>query len=250
MTSPIETAPPESGPLRGMALLDMRPMGIENAVPPRLGKSDSYDSLSVARILQSKLDPTAGSSLQANALTRCSSPVLSSVSSSKAGNSPTIDAAASILRRIARCRAGKAKLHPRHSLAAFHQKPKQAGLPTLCIHGVENPVRLQSGASLQQLKLLSAAFKLCPEPTPEQLDRIATRVGIPKDKLEAWFERRRTLEKWISQNSHLQAADVASMYFRRADEQHSRQARGDQHRHRKRNRGQFQGRAHTAMHFV
>ena len=85
--------------------------------------------------------------------------------------------------------------------------------PSLSVSGIDKQIRLQSGATLTQLKLLAAAYKLCPLPTSDQLNAIAHRVGVNHNKLEAWFQSRRTLENWISQQPHLQPADIASMFF-------------------------------------
>jgi len=85
--------------------------------------------------------------------------------------------------------------------------------PCLSVAGLVQPVKLVSGANLQQLKLLSAAFKLCPTPTAEQLVAIAHRVDVAPEKLETWFSSRRTLEQWIGEQPHLQPADIASMFF-------------------------------------
>jgi len=87
------------------------------------------------------------------------------------------------------------------------------GTPTISVAGVDKQIRLQSGATLTQLKLLAAAFKLCPNPTPEQIQAIANRVSVTSEKLETWFESRRSLDGWITSQPHLQPADVASMFF-------------------------------------
>lgn len=58
------------------------------------------------------------------------------------------------------------------------------------VSGVAYPIRLLSGASLHQLKLLSAAFKLCPYPTPEQIQAVSQRVNLPPEKLSTWFQSR------------------------------------------------------------
>ena len=50
-----------------------------------------------------------------------------------------------------------------------------------------------------QLKLLAAAFKLCPTPTGEQLAAIASRVGMDEDTLASWFQSRRVLQEWVAQ---------------------------------------------------
>ena len=56
---------------------------------------------------------------------------------------------------------------------------------------------------LAQLKMLAAAFKLCPAPTDEQLVAIAGRVGMDVGELGGWFERRRVLGDWVAQQMSL-----------------------------------------------
>jgi len=64
-----------------------------------------------------------------------------------------------------------------------------------------------------QLKYLAVAYKLCPSPTQEQVVAIATRVGVSVLKLTEWFQTRNTLQDWISEQTHFQPADIASMFF-------------------------------------
>ena len=89
--------------------------------------------------------------------------------------------------------------------------------PCIAVPGVIQPVRLLSGATVHQLRLLAAAFKLCPSPSPEQLEAVAHRVGISASKLGTWFQSRRTLHEWMVEQPHLQPADIATMFFENAD---------------------------------
>ena len=75
------------------------------------------------------------------------------------------------------------------------------------------PVQLLSGASVEQLKLLAAAYKLCPSPTPEQLLAIAERVSIAPDSLSVWFASRKVLQDWVQQQPHMNINDLKSMFY-------------------------------------
>ena len=83
----------------------------------------------------------------------------------------------------------------------------------LRIDGVDQPVKILSGASLLQLKLLSAAFKLCPRPSREQILAIARHVAVSPEKLETWFQSRQTLHDWVTQQPQLQTAELAAMFY-------------------------------------
>jgi len=79
---------------------------------------------------------------------------------------------------------------------------------------VAAPIQLQGGATLVQLKLVAAAFKLCPAPTEAQMHAVAQRVGLTPQRLEAWFQSRRTLEGWIEQQGgQVTTADVAATFY-------------------------------------
>ena len=65
-----------------------------------------------------------------------------------------------------------------------------------------------------QLKLLAAAFKLCPTPTGEQLAAIAGRVGMDEDTLANWFQSRRVLQEWVSQQPQVSSSSMRSMFYK------------------------------------
>jgi len=92
------------------------------------------------------------------------------------------------------------------------------------VSGVSYPIRLLSGASLEQLKLLSAAFQLCPNPNPRQIQAIGVRVGLTPEKLETWFQSRRTLQDWVLQQPQMLPSDLASMFYPDETSQASRSA--------------------------
>jgi len=120
---------------------------------------------------------------------------------------------------------GNAPTQPRGSKAAAAAAAHAAAAAsaaepnTLCVAGIERPVAILSGASLQQLKLLAAAFKLCPTPTAEQLVAVARHVGVSAGQLETWFQSRRTLQEWVLQQPHMAAEDLARMFYPEATPQ-------------------------------
>ena len=69
------------------------------------------------------------------------------------------------------------------------------------------PVQLLSGASVEQLKLLAAAYKLCPSPTPEQLLAIAERVSIAPE-VRDWLAALELAEAVAERNT----TKVAAVY--------------------------------------
>ncbi|KAL3910531.1 MAG: hypothetical protein SGPRY_009021, partial [Prymnesium sp.] len=75
------------------------------------------------------------------------------------------------------------------------------------------PLRLLSGASIEQLKLLAAAFKLCPSPTPQQILAIAERVAITPEALCVWFQSRKVLQDWVQQQPHISINDLKNMFY-------------------------------------
>lgn len=109
-------------------------------------------------------------------------------------------------RAMARAMAGKGG-------AAAASPAAAAAAPQLAVAGVAAPITLLSGASLLQLQLLSAAFKLCPEPTAEQITAVGRRVGLPDEKLSTWFSSRRTLEQWVQSTPDLRPSQLANMFY-------------------------------------
>jgi len=108
--------------------------------------------------------------------------------------------------------ASAAAMH-QHGMAQQQQQQQQySGYFT--VGGVAAPIQLQGGATLVQLKLLAAAFKLCPTPTEAQMHAVAERVGLSPQRLEAWFQSRRTLESWIVQRGgQVTTADIAQTFY-------------------------------------
>lgn len=75
------------------------------------------------------------------------------------------------------------------------------------------PLSLLSSSNPGQLKLLAAAFKLCPTPTDEQLAAIASRVGMDEGTLSNWFQSRRALQDWVAQQPQVSSSSVRSMFY-------------------------------------
>lgn len=111
-----------------------------------------------------------------------------------------------------------------HQLQGYYLNQHAAPLNVFTVSGVGYPIRLLSGASLEQLKLLSAAFQLCPHPNPQQILAIGARVGLTSEKLETWFQSRRTLQDWVLQQPQMMPSDLASMFYPDETTQASRSA--------------------------
>lgn len=111
----------------------------------------------------------------------------------------------------------RAQQHPQQQpLGAYYVADAGAAAVsnnTFTVSGVSYPIRLLSGASLEQLKCLSAAFQLCPHPNPQQIAAIGRRVGLPSEKLETWFQSRRTLQDWMLQQPQMAPSDLAGMFY-------------------------------------
>lgn len=75
--------------------------------------------------------------------------------------------------------------------------------------------RLASGASIETLKRLAAAFKLCPTPNVWQLESISQSVELPTPKLAQWFATRRALQEWASRvpSGHLNASLLMEVFY-------------------------------------
>jgi len=196
----------------------IRPEGEEEITPP-CTKMRSFDSISVAHILQAKLnDHTA-------AVNERSAPGSPSVSDAAAllqgvSTSAKLDKAVDCLLSLAADERGidtgsvmkhekrprseptppgatRRRLSmpptPKSSMRGMHssEQPLQAIEPQeFLITGMDKPLRLLSDATLLQLKLLAAAFKLCPTPTREQIDAVAERVEMNPERVATWLQCR------------------------------------------------------------
>lgn len=99
----------------------------------------------------------------------------------------------------------------RNKLARRRKKPR-AAQSTMRVAGVD--VTPLSDATLQQLQLLSGAFRLRPQPSSNDLVIIAQHVGVAPEQLAIWFESRRTLQSWWTrQQPHLQPSDLVNLFY-------------------------------------
>lgn len=79
-------------------------------------------------------------------------------------------------------------------------------------------IALLSSATVEQLRLLAAAFQLRPRPSSDDLLTIARHVGLPPEQLAPWFESRRKLQEWVAEHPNLQPVDVAKLFYAHASE--------------------------------
>jgi len=233
-----------------------RPEGEEEITPPYIHKSQSYDeSLSVAFALtqhaagvpvsagplgvSTAVQQSAGGSSDPGSPTlHAAADALRKVTSA----STTMDNAADCLMLLmaaadspstaagaaTSCGGGKrkhaaAQPAPRRRLKMRSTEPSPLGISSRSsAHGAptastEPPVKLLSNATLEQLQLLAAAFKLCQDPTQEQYVAISKRVGITIDQLTTWFQSRKVLQDWVQQQPRMSAADLMSMFYETAE---------------------------------
>jgi len=102
----------------------------------------------------------------------------------------------------------------RQNAAADSSAEAQPQQSKLWVDAIGCHVSLLSGATPLQLKMLAAAFQLCPQPTDEQIEALACHVSMPPDELHTWFESRRTLQEWVlQQGTHLQPATLAKLFY-------------------------------------
>jgi len=93
-------------------------------------------------------------------------------------------------------------------------QPSEPRFGASAIEPSMQPLALLSSSNPAQLKLLAAAFKLCPTPTGEQLAAIASRVGMDEDTLASWFQSRRVLQEWVAQQPQVSSSSMRSMFYK------------------------------------
>jgi len=209
-----------------------RPEGEEEITPPFNAKTRSFDSYNAAVVLQSSLQVASKEASGSNSEV--------SQTSSPCPGSPTVHAAAAALRNVHTQQdnmhnavdclmslSSEASTYDSlpestnkrkgHSLAPAPRrrlKMRQGPSPLAPkVRGANSPVKLLSGASIHQLKMLAAAYKLCPAPTAEQLQAIADRVGLPKSQLNTWFQSRKVLQDWVQQQPEMRPSDLVGMFY-------------------------------------
>jgi len=177
-----------------------RPEGPEDISPPPAiaTKSRSFESLSVAKMLQSKMLPTASGTAEPSSPTMALAvAALQQASADSKGDSDE-DAIGCLMALSSS--DSKRKAYDSESVPAPRRRLKMRMEPSPLPLGptrnnkintlAATPPQLLSSANVQQLKLLAAAFKLCPSPSAQQLEAVAQRVGLPVDRIEQWFTSR------------------------------------------------------------
>jgi len=206
----------------------------EEITPPATQRVSSFDSLSAATALCSQLPASIAPAVAYDAPARSESP-----------GSPTVAAAAAMLQQVqssdalegavdclmlmsSHAAAASAetdympppKKRPPPAASSTRRKLKMRTGPSPLSRGSTSdegstmqPLALLSSSSVDQLKLLAAAFKLCPSPTEEQIGAIASRVAMEPEALTHWFHQRRVLQEWVQQQPHVSSSSMRSMFY-------------------------------------
>lgn len=210
-----------------------RPEGPEDISPPNFNvKTRSFESLSVAEVLQSKLGageeaqssgPSSPPAQQAAAVLQ-SVTALAGAAKEDGAKSDTDETAIDCLMSLSTAKRKAAEVAapaPRRRLKMRSQpsplvpKPSPSPAPPPASGG-RGPAKMHSGASVEQLQLLAAAFKLCPAPSAKQLAAIADRVSLPADRLQQWFDSRKVLQDWIQAQPSISAEDILGMFYQQS----------------------------------
>jgi len=218
-----------------------RPEGEEEVTPPYVAKVRSFDSLSVAQVLQSKMaqeevagptSPRSPRSPGARSVAEAAEGLLHVQQQQSTENAVDCLMSLSVLasqqtaepeqqqqqqeeeeqQQASKKRPSQEQLHA----ARRRLKMRAGNLPSpLTVRPRPAPPKLHpiSGASVQQIRWLAAAFKMCPEPTKEQCDAISERIQIPSESISAWFASRKVLQDWIAAQPNLSRDDLQSMFY-------------------------------------
>ena len=213
--------------------------------PPVCNKQHSFESLSAAHVLSGKLgseqpdaedsasDASSSPAMQRAAELLCQQRGPPLVRSDSGVQDDAVDCLMSLLsakrkvapaaapapRRKLRMRPGggcyPSPLAPADeataSAAAF--AASQQNVAAASTSSTTNVPVCLSGASVQQLRVLATAYKLCPLPTEEQLAAVAQRVRIPADRLGQWFESRAVLQEWVQSKPDLSVEELTSLFY-------------------------------------
>jgi len=216
-----------------------RPEGEEEVTPPYVAKVRSFDSLSVAQVLQSKMaqeevagptSPRSPRSPGARSVAEAAEGLLHVQQQQSTENAVDCLMSLSVLASQQTAEPEQEQQEQQEQQEASKKRPSQeqlhaarrrlkmrAGiLPSpLTVRPRPAPPKLHpiSGASVQQIRWLAAAFKMCPEPTKEQCDAISERIQIPSESISAWFASRKVLQDWIAAQPNLSRADLQSMFY-------------------------------------
>jgi len=187
----------------------------EEEVTPPISRSRSPDVLSVAHILAGSSEPSVEPSAKPSAEPSAEPPGLNRSPSIVAAATALLGATGSGTRRRLEVlsESSPCPKRSRQSADGAEQQP-----PTLWVGAIGKNVSIRSGATPYQLKLLSAAFQLCPQPTSEQLLRLASHMSVAPQELDTWFQRRWALQEWAqAPGAHLQPATVARLFYAEAE---------------------------------
>jgi len=99
-----------------------------------------------------------------------------------------------------------------HSLMGLASSPSTAKRSLVDTGSTLPPSKklCSTDVTVEQLKLVAAAFHLCPEPTDTQMQAIATRVGLAPERVAAWFAARNALQGWVIEQKRLHPSVVSS----------------------------------------
>lgn len=215
-----------------------RPEGEEEVTPPYSSKTRSFDSLAVAHVLTGGMQhdmgpPRLPSPPSSPTLTAAAEGLLDVRRQPSASTDSAVDCLMSLSSLAKRGRddsEADEEAEPKNKRPAPEQlhaarrrlKMRTAGVSSPLARPGNSmrapvsrppPVQLLSGATVEQLKLLAAAYKLCPTPTPDQLLAIAERVSIAPDALNVWFQSRKVLQDWVQQQPNMNINDLKSMFY-------------------------------------
>lgn len=171
------------------------------------------DSLAARRRLKLINKPTGREGVRAGPKTPAKSPTMGPMTPGQALTAHKQQSAATSARQHRQRQAHLAKAR-----GMMPPPAARAQSPSFTVSGAAYPIHLQSGADLKQLKMLAAAFQLCPSPTPDQLAAVAARVNLTPDRVATWFSARRTLNDWVVRQSKLEAPDLVSMFYKPVEE--------------------------------
>lgn len=207
--------------------------GEEEVTPPYTCKTRSFESLAVAHVLTggmsqdpSQMPPPRPPSPSSPTLTAAAEGLLDVQRMPSASTDSAVDCLMSLSSQPQRQDDAKKRPAVDHlQVARRRLKMRTAGIPSPLSRPGNSmqspaarppPVQLLSGASVEQLKLLAAAYKLCPVPTPDQLLAIAERVSIAPDALSVWFHSRKVLQDWVQQQPDMNITDLKNMFYGQA----------------------------------
>lgn len=228
-----------------------RSEGEEEITPPYVSKTRSFDALSVAHMLQSQMNQeqllvstgrevSEGFVEEADSLKACdwrsgtSSPTVAEAAegllnvqqqnrtesavdclmSLSAIASSERDEASKHQEAVA-CETSKKRFSQEQLHAARRRLKLRTGGAPSPLTRPRPPPKLHplSGASVQQLRWLAAAYKMCPVPTPEQVDAISERIQIPADAIGAWFQSRKMLQDWVHQQPNMSRSALQGLFY-------------------------------------